>query len=196
VAKLWTRRGVSVAVVGPDGAGKTTLIEGLAEILPFETRVLYMGLTGGRLPRADALRIPGVVLATRLMVLFGRYGAGLYHRAHGRTVLFDRYPLDASVPSGKPLRPLARVSRRVQGAVVPGPDLVLLLDAPGATYYARKKEYDARLLEEWRAAYRRLAARRRSVEILDASRPPDVVRRDAAALIWQKYRDRWLHPKS
>lgn len=190
VASLWTWRGVSVAIMGPDGAGKTTLVNGLRDALPFPTRVLYMGLTGGRLPRADALRVPGLVLAARVALLWVRYGVGLYHRSRARIVLFERYTLDGRVPSGIQLRALARLSRRVQAAVVPRPQLVLLLDAPGATMHSRKGEYVPAQLEEWRHAYRKLRIRG-DVQVLDAEWPADAVRREAKARIWQCYVKRW-----
>jgi thymidylate kinase len=189
--RLWLRRGLAVAVLGPDGAGKTTLVTALQSTLPFPTRVIYMGLTGGRLPKADDLRIPGLVLAARLALLWTRYAVGLYHRARGRIVLFDRYPLDAVAPSGTPLGPLAAVSRQIQGHACPAPDLLLLLDAGGATLHRRSDEYDAIKLEAWRAAYRRLARRRTHVEFLDAERPADLVRRDAQVRIWRAYGARW-----
>jgi thymidylate kinase len=193
VAGLWRRRGVSVAIMGPDGAGKTTLVNGLRTAFPFPTRVVYMGLTGGRLPRADALRIPGVVLAARLTLLWCRYGVGVYHRARGRIVLCERYTLDGMVPSGAQLGPLGRLSRRVQAVAVPRPELLLLLDASGAAMHARKGEYDPIRLEEWREAYQRLRGRVRALEVLDAEQPPDAVRRDAQARIWRCYAERWQH---
>jgi thymidylate kinase len=188
---LWTWRGVSVAIMGPDGAGKTTLINDLCTALPFPTRVVYMGLTGGRLPRADALRVPGLVLATRLLVLWARYGVGLYHRARGRIVLFDRYTLDGKVPSGAQLTALGRLSRRVQAVAVPRPELLLLLDASGATMHSRKGEYDPVQLEEWREAYRKLRGHGRVLQVVNAEQPADAVRRDAKACIWQRYVERW-----
>ncbi len=193
VAGLWTRRGVSVAIMGPDGAGKTTLVNGLRATLPFPTRVVYMGLTGGRLPRADALRVPGLVLAARLMLLWARYGVGLYHRARGRIVLFERYTLDGKVPSGAPLAALGRLSRRVQALAVPRPELLLLLDASGATMHSRKGEYTSAQLEEWRDAYHRLRGRGGVLEVVNAEQPAEVVRRDAQARIWQCYVQRWQH---
>jgi len=189
--RVWARRGVAVAVLGPDGAGKTTLVDGLRASLPFETRILYMGLTGGRLPRADRLRVPGVVLAARLAILWGRWGLGLYHRLRGRVVVFDRYVLDGTVPSGARLRPLAKLSRRLQAAACPHPDLVLLLDASGKTMHARKGEYDAETLEHWRMAYQRLRGRVKGLEMIDAERSADAVRRDALTLVWRVYATRW-----
>jgi thymidylate kinase len=78
----------------------------------------------------------------------------------------------------------------VQAAAFPTPDLVLFLDASGATMHHRSGEYSEQMLEEWRAAYRRLRSSVRSLEVLDAERPADVVRRDAQQRVWRRYADR------
>lgn len=188
--RRWRERGVAVAVIGPDGAGKTTLVEALRRELPLGVDVLYMGLTGGRLPRADALRIPGLVLASRLAILWVRYGVGLAQRLRRHVVVFDRYVLDGTVPSGAALGPLARASRRLQAAACPRPDLVLLLDASGGTLHRRSGEYDASTLETWRAAYARLRDTP-GVAVIDAEQPADAVRREALTLVWRCCTDRW-----
>ena len=189
-------RGLGVAVLGPDGAGKTTLVEGLRRSLPLPTRVLYMGLTGGRLPKADALRVPGLVFAARLVILWVRYAYAAYHRAQGRIVLFDRYTLDGAVPSGAQLSPAGRISRRLQRRVCPMPDLVLLLDAPGTTLHARSGEYDPAVLETWRSAYSALEGSVRALEVIDAELPVEQVRREAEARIWRRYGELRRPPKA
>ena len=168
--------GITVAVLGPDGAGKTTLAEGLAASLPLPTRIQYMGLTGGNLPRADRLRVPGLVFAARVAILWSRWLRGAFFRARGRIVLFDRYVLDGAVPSGMRLTPAGKLSRRAQRWAVPAPDLAVVLDASGATMHARKGEYDPAVLERWRAAYARLRARGGGLVVLDAEQPAERVR--------------------
>lgn len=181
------RRGLSVAVLGPDGAGKTTLIEGLSHSLPVPTRIQYMGLTGGLLPKADALRVPGLIFAARAAIIWQRYLRGRLYRARGRFVLFDRYTLDGAVPSGMPLSLAGRLSRRIQRRLCPLPDLVIVLDASGATLHRRSGEYDPQLLETWRAAYGRLRGSVAALEVIDAEQPAEAVRRQAEARIWQRY---------
>lgn len=186
---LRDRRGLSVAVIGPDGAGKSTLVEALSRSLPLPVRVQYMGLTGGRLPKADALRVPGLVFLARVLILWLRYARGAYHRARGGIVLFERYTLDGAVPSGMQLSPAGRLSRRLQRRVCPIPDLVLLLDASGETMHARSGEYVPTVLESWRAAYERLQASVPQLQIIDAERPAEAVRRDAELRIWRRYEE-------
>jgi thymidylate kinase len=186
--RLRRERGLSVAIIGPDGAGKSTLVDGLARSLPLPTMTQYMGLTGGRLlPKADALRVPGVVFAARIAILWARYLRGWYHRARGEIVLFERYTLDGAVPSGMRLSLAGCLSRRVQRRACPMPDLVLLLDAPGSTLHERSGEYDATVLEGWRSAFGRLRSSVPALEVIDAEQPPEMVRREAEARIWRRY---------
>ena len=186
--------GLSVAVIGPDGAGKSTLLEGLTRSLALPVYRQYMGLTGGRLRKVGRLRVPGLVFLARALILWSRYLRGSYHRARGEIVLFERYLLDGAVPSGIPLRPAARMSRRVLRRICPLPDLVLLLDASGETMYARSGEYGAPTLGSWREAYRRLRASVPQLEIIDAERPADEVRRDAEHRIWRRYAELRAQP--
>ena len=68
----------------------------------------------------------------------------------------------------------------------PAPDLVLLLDAPGETLFARKKEHSPARLEEQRQGFLALRDRLPNLVVLDASRDPDDVRRQALAAIWKR----------
>lgn len=183
-------RGLSVAAIGPDGAGKTSLMTALEATLPVPTRRLYLGLTGGRLPAADRLRIPGLVLLARLALLWARHLVTVVERWRGRVVLVDRHVLDGRVPSGVSIGPFRRRGRRLESRAVPAPDLLFVLDAPGEVLHHRSGEYDPATLEGWRAAYRRIAAAVDRSVVLDATAPVDDVLRIAQAEVWAALAER------
>jgi thymidylate kinase len=185
------RRGVSVALLGPDGAGKSTLATGLEESFVFPSRRVYMGLTGGLLRYVDKLRIPGIVRVGRLLVLWGRYLRARYHQARGRLVIFDRYIYDADVPPPYRLTRAGRMARWIDGRSCPPPDLVIVLDVSGAEMHRRKGEYTPEMLEDWRQRFLKLGGRVPGVEIIDASQSAAAVRADVLERIWQRYAARW-----
>jgi thymidylate kinase len=180
-------RGLSVALLGPDGAGKTTLMVDIQESFMLPVRSVYMGLTGGLLRYIAMLHVPGIVFLGRLLVFWGRYLLAQYHQARGRHVVFDRYIYDAMVPHPERLNWLRRASRWMDGHACPGPDLVLVLDAPGEVMYARKGEYTAETLEEWRHYFLALKKRFPQVEVIDTTRDRDAVRIEVIDRIWQRY---------
>lgn len=170
-------RGLTVAILGPDGAGKSTLIAALDGAFPVSTHGIYMGLYKRK------LRLPGVGLVARTVLQRIRYWRGRYHRARGRVVLFDRYTFDALVQEHTAPSWKKRIHTWMLAHAAPPPDLVLVLDLPGDAMHARKGERDPDTLERMRAGYRRIAERRRS-ETLDATAPPEQIARAATALIW------------
>jgi thymidylate kinase len=185
------RRGVSVALIGPDGAGKTTLATGICGSVPFRSRVIYMGLTGGALRRIRRARLPGLVFIASACVLWARYLRAWFHMLRGRLVVFDRYVYDAVAPPGYTPGPFERVGRRLSRRICPSPDLVLLLDAPGAVMYARKGEYNPETLEHWRSDFRSLETQLKRLHRLDAGVSAADVQREAVARTWRIYSQRW-----
>jgi thymidylate kinase len=188
-----SRRGMTVALVGPDGAGKSSAAAALARSFPLPALTLYMSpamtVRHPALPRGAGL---AVLIAAQL----GRWARGLWHRLRGRLVLFDRYASDALLPARWPLGRRGRLRRRLLGHACPSPQLTVVLDAPGDVLYARAGEHHPAVLEAERRAYLRLAQRRAAATVIDATREPDRVRRDVTAAVWAAYRRRWARPQS
>ncbi|WP_354148888.1 hypothetical protein [Arthrobacter sp. 754] len=177
-------RGLAVGVMGPDGAGKTSLLRSLSDTLPVSGKYVYMGLWSAG-PWDDLLRrIPGGRLAKKVVRILGGSFDARYQRLFGCVVLLDRVPHDARLPGSIDNSLGGRISAALALALAPEPDVLLVLDAPGEMMFARKGEHSVEVLEEWRRAYLDLAKGLRGAAVLDASQPQDSVRRTATAIVW------------
>ena len=175
---------VGVALLGPDGAGKSTLSAAIADAFPVPVRTIYMGLY------KKQLRLPpGVGLAARTALQRARYTQGLYHRARGRVVVFDRYTHDALVQQHARPGIKTRIHRFLLARAAPDPDLLIVLDLPGRDLFARKGEREPATLEAMRIGYRALAARP-GAAMIDAGGDFETERREAINLIWTSLAER------
>jgi thymidylate kinase len=191
-AKLATARGrpgLAVAMLGPDGSGKSTLADGLRGSFPLAVRSMYLAPFPATAGSSGDPRVVG--FARRLIRLWWGWLVGRAHVARGRLVIFDRYPFDARVAPRRPLGPAGRLRRWIVGHACPAPELVFVLDLPGTTAHDRKGELDPDTLETERVGFRTLATRLRPSVVLDATRPPEDVRRDAAEILWRTWVRRW-----
>ena len=175
--------GLSVAILGPDGAGKTTLAGALADSVPLPTRQVYMGVWR-EYPWDRWLRwLPGARLVGRLIRLTVRSGQCRYHRARGRVVLLDRFTYDAALPSPD-LDWRGRLTLAAVRLLSTDPDVVLVLDAPAEVMYARKGEQGVPILARDRGSYLRLAAGHPAATVIDATLAPAGVRTHAQRALW------------
>jgi thymidylate kinase len=180
------RRGMSVAVIGPDGAGKTTLAEALRSSTGLPAAYVYLGVWREFRFEAQLRRIFGARLALRLVKLLVKRALIAWHRRREHLVLLDRYTLDADLPSDD-LDVKGRISARLVRRTNADPDLMILLDAPAELMYARKGEHGVTELQLRRKAYLAMAERFPQMVVIDAEQSRDEVRRQATELIWRQW---------
>ena len=185
------QRGVWVVLLGPDGSGKSSVIEGLERDLAPRFRAVrrfhlrpHFGLRApdgppvidphGRPPRGllASLAKLGVWWADCVVGYLIVVRPALRRRA---LVVFDRYVDDLVVDPrryryGAPLS-LARLVARW----TPRPHVFVVLDAPQAVLRERKREVEPEETTRQREAYRSLAGARGNAVLVDASRSLDQV---------------------
>lgn len=203
VAGMLQPRSLTVALLAPDGGGKTTLATELAKRFFLPSRYIYMGTNieastiglpttrwiqkqSRRASKPVRLLARGLRFPNNVAEQWYRYGMSYYHMVRGRLVLFDRYVYDA--PGATRRTSLkSRMRRWLLAAIAPEPDLVVFLDAPGAVLYARKGEHSPLILEQQRQHYLDLQQHLPQMVVIDATNSADQVRRKVTALIWQWY---------
>jgi thymidylate kinase len=191
--------GLSIAVLGSDGAGKTTLVEGLKrelaggfrQVQSFRLRpdLLHRNRTGpepnphGIPPRSRWLSI------LKVLYLLADYRLGHLLKIRPKLVrsdlvIFDRYYHDIFVDPRRYRYGGPRWLTRLAGHFIPTPDIALIMVAPPEQLLARKSEIPREELLFQGPRYRRLALQLGNAVLLDASLP--------AAEVLSKARDACL----
>jgi thymidylate kinase len=184
------RLGPVIAVLGPDGAGKGSVISQLCGQIPVEVTTMYMGNpppTSGpraRARSAAAGRLPAGLRSAQYRTRRAVRASARAWRAHafawrGDIVLCDRHPLEALA-----LEPDGGGLRGALGRLVPWPDAIVVLDAPGDVLFARKGEHSPERLEQWRRAYRDTFAPR-GATIVPATGELSESVAAASAIVWR-----------
>jgi thymidylate kinase len=190
--KMAPQRGIMIAVLGPDGSGKSSVIAALAAACaPAFAQTVCLHLRPGLLPSADPGTVPvedphgkepygWLRSALKLAYYVVDYAVGYHWRIRpvlrqAGLVIFDRYYHDLLVDpkryryAGPPW--LARWAARV----IPGPDLFVLLDAPPDVLQRRKREVPFAETRRQCDAYRALIERCPKGRIVDATQPLETV---------------------
>ena len=209
LGRLWRPDGLTVAVLGPDGAGKSSLIEavGLRLLGPFSRatcsgfapspRELFRrGLHSTSQPHGLPSRsLPVSLLRAAYWLVYHLADTFRVRVAMARSTLmfYDRQFIDILVDQrryryGGPVWLLHMI-----GNILPKPDIVIGLDAPTEIMQARKQELSCEETSRQRVAYTSLVKGLVNGVILDASKPSGQVARDVCDLIIAHLVDRIAH---
>jgi thymidylate kinase len=209
------RRGPVVAVLGPDGAGKGSVIAALRRQIQAAVTPVYLG--HGETSRAEYRRRPAAPPGARavrlragvraVLGLLPHAARDVQHRVRravrmaartwaaylyawrGDIVLCDRHPLEALAVHAGDRSAAATVERLMLRRLVPWPDAVVLLDAPGDVLYARKGEHSPAVLDGWRGAYRDVFGARNATVVCTTDGLDRSVAQ-ASAVLWRALSDR------
>ncbi|MDZ7360022.1 MAG: hypothetical protein ONB46_04750 [candidate division KSB1 bacterium] len=217
------QRGFSVALLAPDGAGKSTLAKELTRDAYLRARLIYMGTNidastvglptsrwlheqlkarrNGTTKKKSLPRIilKGAAFVNRLVEQWYRAGVAIGHLLRGRLVVFDRYIYDSWL-NKPPATAWKRLRRKLFESLCPRPGLVILLDAPGQMLFERKGEHTPEWLEKQRRAYLALQDHVPQMRIVDATQQAEAVKREVTAMIWRQQglrgRKSWFHKEN
>lgn len=184
--RIFPGGGMNLAILGPDGAGKSTLVKAIRANAPVPARTLYMGLGEEQLPLIARIRPQSLRSPFFLLMLWWHFVLAKFHQARGRLVIFDRYTYDALLPVRQPMSRVMAVSRWLRAHALPAPDMVIVLDVPGSVMYARKGEHNPAHLEQERQDFLALTQRVPRVHVIDNTRPVQIVRDEVFARIVQQ----------
>lgn len=204
--------GLFIAVLGPDGVGKSTLIESIEAQLSgafrrsanFHLRPGLIGRNDQGAPVTDPHgKPPRSFLASILKIAyyFCDYALGFVLKLYPKIVrstlvIFDRYYDDLLVDParyryGGPSW-LVKFTRRF----IPRPDLFLILDASEDELLKRKQEVGKDELTRQRKAYRDLAAGLPNAFVLDAGQSPEKLADDASEIVLDYLHGRYMERRN
>jgi thymidylate kinase len=188
-------RGRVVAVLGPDGSGKSTFSDALVQGPLADKNVLRLhhrpGVVASRSsPQSSVTEphagtsYPVLVSLAKLLFLFMDFRVGWWTRikpfvSGGGWVVWERPWWDIFVdPTRYRLRG-CKTAARLLGAALPDPDLVIVLEAPASVLLARKQEVsEAELIRQTEELHKAFSRRIRAV-FLDAREPISVLLQQA-----------------
>jgi thymidylate kinase len=208
VERLIRPSGVSVVLLGPDGAGKSSVVSALpaklAGVLPshvcwgFVPGLKGLFGRGGDATPTDTPHLlaprsaPVAVLRVCYWFVFNIISRFLLRSAvaHSRLVMYDRHFIDILVDQRRYRYAGPRWIIRGLCRLAPTPDLVILLDAPASVLQSRKQEVPFEVTVAQCAAYRKLLREMSRGEIIDAAQPFEAVVNDVASTVLDLLRRR------
>lgn len=190
-------RKLKVVILGPDGAGKSSVIQGLMSRLCQEKCAVKVRHLKPRIvlaqrgepgainvdPHSKPPRSAITSIAKIVIWLMEEWYAHLFQDRPGTLLICDRYYHDLLVDSIRYRYGGPQWMARLAGKLMPQPQLWVLLDAPAEVLQARKQEVSPAESARQRQAYLAFIRKQRQYAIVDASQSLDRVIADVEQAI-------------
>lgn len=207
ISRILQPTGLMVVFLGADGSGKSTVIDRVqANLAPAFRRNQYLHLRPRLGIATDAQSTPvidphgeparnGLTSILKLIYFLFDYGVGYAVKIYPQLVrstlvIFDRYYHDLLIDPQRFRYGGPMWLARLLGALVPKPDLWILLDAPADVLQGRKQEVTFEETLRQREAYLSLISELPNGYIVDASESIDTVTTRVSEIILDYLSDR------
>lgn len=196
IHRLINPTGLVIAFMGPDGSGKTTIIEGVKRDLTGAFRQnrqyhLFPKRMKDSKPNVDPhAEKPRGFFSSILKLLyfvfiynFGYWKLIFPEKIKSTMVIFDRYFQDLIIDPRRYRHGAGSLSIKIASYLIPKPDLWIFLDAPAEVIQDRKSEVPLDETERQLISYKLLFSNLKNAFIVNAGQSPEKVIYDTESII-------------
>lgn len=174
---------MKIVILGPDGAGKSSVIQGLLGKLAQGGCIVKMRHLKPQIvfpqrgksvaividPHGKPPRSALTSVAKIFVWLMEEWYANFFQDKYNTLLIYDRYYHDLLIDSKRYRYGGPRWAAKLVGTLIPRPDLWVLLDAPANVLQERKREVPPKECTRQRQAYLVFVQSQRNYVIIDAS---------------------------